>query len=188
MRTREAGTATDAALARCKMHRRHGWRNHGSSRGIMTTHRSTSSAQRARALACAVLAAAGLACERASDAGPEPPSGGDTFVLSYATFESTIDPILTARGCDNLSCHGGGIRGTFQLSPEADNDIAFDFDQARMQVNGADPASSMLLIKPLAESAGGEPHAANPEISGFLSTDDPDYQALLQWIEAGEFR
>jgi hypothetical protein len=97
-----------------------------------------------------------------------------------------IDPRTGWRpSCDNLTCHGGGIRGTFELSPSGDKDVAFDFAQARLQVNGNDPVSSPLIMKPLAPECGGPGHAG-----GFVFTelDNPDYLAILAWIEAGEYR
>lgn len=143
------------------------------------------------AAAIALASAAGLAlatnhgCERPSTTAPEPPGGGQTFVLDFAAFETSVAPILTARGCDNLSCHGGGIRGTFELSPVDDKDLAFDFAQSRLQVNGTEPAASTLLLKPLDEGAGGTAHGGG---AAFASPGDPDYQTLLAWIEAGEYR
>lgn len=132
--------------------------------------------------ALAVAVASG--CERAPTTGPPPPSGGQAYVLDYDVFASSVDPLLSAYGCDNATCHGGGIRGTFELSPAEDKDIAFDFAQARLQVNGYDPVSSPLIMKPLAPECGGPGHAG-----GFVFTelDNPDYLAILAWIEAGEF-
>jgi hypothetical protein len=135
------------------------------------------------ALACAGAVSAG--CERASPADPAPPSGGQVYVLDYDVFASQIDPILTAHGCDNLNCHGGGIRGTFELSPQGDKNAAFDFAQASLQVYPPDPADSPLVVKPLAEECGGTTHAGG---AAFTSLDDPDYLAILTWIEAGEYR
>jgi hypothetical protein len=135
--------------------------------------------------AVVVSVAIPMSCERASSTDPDPPSGGRSFVLDYDAFATVVDPILTANGCDNVTCHGGGIRGTFELSPAANKDVDMDFDQACMQVNGNDPAASPLLRKPLDEAAGGSAHAGG---SAFASTDDPDYQAILAWIEAGEYR
>ena len=105
--------------------------------------------------------------------------------MSFSTFEATIHPVLVARGCSAAGdCHGGGIRGTFELSPPDDVDLAFDFEQSVLQVNGYAHEESPLLTKPLAEPAGGTPHSHEP----FATADDPDYQAILAWIEAGEFR
>jgi hypothetical protein len=116
---------------------------------------------------------------------PPPPGGGSAYVLDYDVFVSDVDPILSAHGCDNLSCHGGGIRGTFELSPSDDKDVAMDFSQARLQVDGDVPEESPLLQKPLSEGAGGAAHAGT---APFDSVDDADYQTILAWIEAGEYR
>lgn len=116
---------------------------------------------------------------------PAPPTGGREFALDFALFTETVAPVLTQEGCDRAGdCHGGGIRGTFALSPVETKDLVFDFEQASMQVDPYDPLESPLLEKPLAEAAGGAPHAHQP----FASTEDPEYRAILEWIERGEFR
>jgi len=127
-------------------------------------------------------------CDIASTDDPEPPTGGREFVLDYDVFVSEIDSILTSRGCDNISCHGGGFRGSFRLSPDMDKDVDLDFFQVGLQVDPTNPAASLLLTKPLAEAAGGLIHTARSGQSSFASTDDPDYQAILAWIEMGEYR
>jgi hypothetical protein len=168
-------------------------RNGTKQQGIMGTSTNASARpwkiRTAAAVTAAAIAGLGLAtghgCDRPSTTSPEPPGGGQTYVLDFASFESQVDPILTARGCDNLDCHGGGIRGTFELSPFNDKNVTFDFSQSRLQVNGADPAARSLLVKPLAEEAGGAAHGGG---AAFASTGDPDYQVLRAWIEAGEFR
>jgi hypothetical protein len=66
---------------------------------------------------------------------PPAPSGGQQIVMSFSQFQSTVEPVLIAKGCDaTADCHGGGIRGTFQLSPPSAKDVHFDFDQASLQV------------------------------------------------------
>jgi hypothetical protein len=127
-------------------------------------------------------------CDMAPNTDPEPPTGGQRYAMDYDVFAAEIDTILTAHGCDNDYCHGGGIRGTFQLSPSTDKDIHFDFLQVSLQVTPADPEGSPVLVKPLAESGGGIAHTADSSRYGFLSTDDPHYQAILAWIEAGEYQ
>jgi hypothetical protein len=120
-----------------------------------------------------------------SPTSPEPAGGGTPFLLSFEQFQSTVQPRLHARGCSaGGDCHGGGIRGTFQLSPASTPDAGFDFEQARLQVWGATPTRSPLLRKPLAESSGGLPHAEE----AFASAEDADYQRILEWILAGEFQ
>ena len=123
-------------------------------------------------------------CDKAPTTGPTPPGGGQNFVLDYNVFTSTIEPILSAYGCDNVACHGGGIRGTFELSPNGNKNFAFDFEQARMQVDGNNPPMSLLAAKPLAPECGGPGHAGGYV---FYRLDHPDYVAILEWIEAGEW-
>lgn len=133
------------------------------------------------------LALAAIAgCRPASPVAPTPPTGGTTYVYDAARFAGDVAPVFSARGCDTIACHGGGIRGTFALSPVGDKDLDFDFEQAVWQVDGDDPAASPLLRKPLAVGAGGAPHAGDAEGGIFATTADPDYQAILAWITAGE--
>jgi hypothetical protein len=136
------------------------------------------------AIACAAIGLCLAACDHASPADPTPPSGGRTYVLSYDSFAASVEPVLSAQGCDNLNCHGGGIRGTFQLSPPNAKDAHYDFNQACMQVTPADPKNSPLAMKPLAEECGGATHGGG---AFFFSLDDPNYVAILQWVESGVF-
>jgi hypothetical protein len=55
-----------------------------------------------------------------------------------------------------------------------------NYDVVTKLVNASDPASSKLLRKPLATRAGGEGHTGGDY---WESTDDPEYQIVLQWIE-----
>lgn len=113
---------------------------------------------------------------------PVPPGGGQSLTLSFEEFEQNVEPVLVRQGCDATGdCHGGGIRGSFQLSPPGAKDTRFDFDQAVLQVAAGSRETSPILTEPLALAAGGTPHGVKP----FDSTSDPDYQALLQWILNG---
>jgi hypothetical protein len=116
---------------------------------------------------------------------PAPPGGGQTLVLSFEQFERDVEPVLVRQGCDATGdCHGGGIRGSFELSPPGAKDVRFDFDQSALQVSVSPRESSPILTEPLALEAGGTPHGFKP----FASTADPDYQAILQWVLDGEAR
>jgi len=113
---------------------------------------------------------------------PPPPSGGQTLVLSFSDFQQSVEPVLVRQGCDATGdCHGGGIRGTFELSPPGAKNEQFDFDQTRLQVYATQRVQSPILTAPLAAHLGGTPHPYKP----FDSTDDPDYQAILSWVMAG---
>lgn len=113
---------------------------------------------------------------------PAPPGGGTSLVLSFAQYQQDVAPILAAHGCDaGGDCHGGGIRGSLQLSPIGDKDPQFDFDQVSLQVLATDREQSPILTEPLALAAGGTPHQTKP----FADTTDVGYQAILDWILAG---
>jgi hypothetical protein len=124
----------------------------------------------------------GLPACSSPTAPPKPPGGGETLVLSYTQFQQAVEPVLVRQGCDATGdCHGGGIRGTYELSPPSAKDDRFDFDQSTLQVYATDRTSSPILTAPLSASAGGTPHPYKP----FASTSDPDYQAIAQWVMAG---
>jgi len=113
---------------------------------------------------------------------PAPPGGGQRLVLSFDQFQQTVEPVLVRQGCDaGGDCHGGGIRGTLELSPQGAKDVQFDFDQVALQVYATNRESSPILTAPLAAHSGGTPHPYKP----FDTTADPDYQAILEWIMAG---
>lgn len=136
------------------------------------------------AIAC-LFALGGCLGDGSTPTGPEPAGGGQERVLDFETFRTTVAPVLHERGCSAMgACHGGGIRGSFQLSPRAARDDAFDFAQAVDQVDDVDHEASALLRKPLAVDAGGSPHG----VEAFASADDDDYVAILAWIRAGELR
>ena len=116
---------------------------------------------------------------------PPPPGGGQTLVLSFSEFQQSVKPVLVRQGCDATGdCHGGGIRGTFELSPPNAKDEQFDFDQTVLQVYATQRAQSPILTAPLAAHLGGTPHPFKP----FASTSDADYQAILNWIMAGSLQ
>ena len=113
---------------------------------------------------------------------PPVPSGGQSFVLSYTQFADSVEPILVAKGCDATGdCHGGGIRGTLELSPPGAKDTRYDFNQVVLQVSGYSPSTSPILTRPLVVDSGGTPHPYKP----FGSTHDPGYLSILGWILNG---
>src|SRR5215470_4708958 len=133
-------------------------------------------------LACCVVLGATLASCSAPTSPPPPPGGGSSLVLSFDRFQQTVEPVLVRHGCDATGdCHGGGIRGTLQLSPPGAKDVRFDFDQISQQVWVGNRDQSPVLTAPLALGAGGTPHPFKP----FASTTDSDYVAIRQWIDAG---
>ena len=128
---------------------------------------------------------AATACGNESATAPPPSLPPQAYVMSYDEFVAAVAPVLSKHGCDNASCHGGSSTLAFRLSPRDHKDPAFDFHQACRQVDASNPAESPLVMKPLAEECGGDTHAGG---SYFYSFDDPDYVAILTWIENGEYR
>lgn len=147
----------------------------------MSATRATARARCWIAAALAALPVAHAGCTSPS-APPAPPAGGRQAALSFAQFEQAIEPILVKHGCDaGGDCHGGGIRGTLQLSPQGTKDVRFDFDQIVLQVSVTAPVQSPILTEPLAQAAGGTPHPMEP----FTTTSDSDYVAIRTWIMSG---
>ncbi len=147
----------------------------------MSAHRRVRRTIAPLALVLSVLPGVVQGCSPPT-APPDPPGGGQTLVLDFARFEQTVEPVLVAHGCDATGdCHGGGIRGSLELSPPGAKDARFDFDQVVLQVSASNRNASPILTEPLALAAGGTPHSVKP----FASTSDADYQAILAWIMAG---
>ena len=155
----------------------------GAHRIVHTTSGHPSATPR-RVLALLALPASLLGCVSPT-APPPPPGGGQALVLSESEFSAQVEPVLVRKGCDATGdCHGGGIRGTFELSPPGAKDAHFDFAQASLQVTATDRDASPLLTNPLDLAAGGSPHPFKP----FTSTADTDYVAIRQWIQDGVLR
>ncbi|MCO6454111.1 MAG: DUF1553 domain-containing protein [Pirellulaceae bacterium] len=100
-------------------------------------------------------------------------------------FDTEVLPLLTSAGCNAAACHGAfGGRGGFQLSlfganPAADHaSIVFQYEGRR--VNLADPASSLLLLKP----SGFVDHAGDLR----LPDDGDGYRLVTLWIQQGARR
>jgi hypothetical protein len=98
------------------------------------------------------------------------------------SFDLDVQPILTARGCNQGACHGKarGQNG-FQLSLLG-FDSEFDYAALTQQARGrrvfpSAPERSLLLAKATAQ----QPHGGGMRI-------DPasdDYRVLLQWVQQG---
>ncbi len=130
-----------------------------------------------------------LAC--IDDPGPHTPLATG----AAAQFELDVQPVLAA-SCANPSCHGTTLRPLelyatqrHRMDPSQDFVAspltAAELDANRYRVAGFvdahDPERSALLTKPLAPSAGGEAHGGDTQ---WGDPDEPDYLAVLAWIEA----
>lgn len=101
---------------------------------------------------------------------------------SVVSFSLDVQPILTARGCNQGACHGKarGQNG-FQLSLLGFDD---EFDYASIVKNArgrrvfpASPERSLLLLKGTAQV----PHGGGIR----LEEDSEEYRTLLRWIAQG---
>jgi len=113
---------------------------------------------------------------------PTPASGGVPTTLDAVMFAEDVEPILQRRGCSDVACHGGQGSGELMLSG------GLNVDADLLAVSGLttpwDPHDSPLLLKPLAEEAGGYTHGGG---TIFASEADPDYQTMLRWLMTEEF-
>ncbi len=98
------------------------------------------------------------------------------------SFVNDIAPIFTRLGCSSSNCHGAlnGQNG-FKLSffgyePETDYKAVVESSEGR-RINRAEPAKSLILLKPTQSVA----HGGGKRFElGSL-----EYHALKEWIEAG---
>ena len=95
-------------------------------------------------------------------------------------FIDRLYPVFEAAQCRMCHAHDGVASGTRLLFPE--RDAAPDRIQAfgrglAVLVDRADPAHSLLLLKP----TGSVPHGGGKR----FPVDSPEYLAILQWIREG---
>src|SRR5712691_6063676 len=109
------------------------------------------------------------------------------------TFARDIDRILTRRGCNDSSCHGGVKgRGGFKLAvygiyPREDYKwiveggtfrvLTTDTDPKHPRISPKEPEKSLLLLKPTFSV----PHGGGLR----FQVGSADYQTILNWIRAG---
>lgn len=138
----------------------------------------------------AILIAVAVVCLSAGCGQVDPGTDAGIGQLDQTTFTTTTQPILDARGCSQQGCHyrdkndpnSGGPGGSFRIFDCSGNSctpeqLLANYDSASGMANIPNPTSSKLLTKPLAD---GIQHLGGDI---FLSTADPDYAAILGWIQ-----
>lgn len=104
----------------------------------------------------------------------------------YQRFKDDVQPILRQHGCGAGSCHGVGQSDFFLTCGDDDDQIAFNFEQARAFVHDTGtPAApevldSQLLRVPLAAAVGGRGHTGGDQ---FPSVEDPEFLTIKSWAE-----
>jgi hypothetical protein len=130
--------------------------------------------------------------------------GGDAPELvvaqaDFPTFQSQVYPVLL-RDCAFFACHGSSERFlqvygpgrarldalTSPLDPVTMDEVVQSYNRALSMIDVQDPASSLLLRKPLALAAGGSGHEGVDAWMRdvYSSKLDPGYAALEAWVRA----
>jgi hypothetical protein len=116
----------------------------------------------------------------------------------FEAYRQNVEPMFSAPraypgtgegGAACVSCHvwQTDIRFALQDMTEMQGGWSWTEEQSRENfevvtrylVNTSDPENSRLLLKPLAEGAGGLEHTGG---AYWDSTQDPEYQSVLEWI------
>ena len=121
----------------------------------------------------------------------EPAASGSTqtATLSYEFFRTKVGPIFLKNRPEHARCYGCHILSNRifhleTLSPGntdwTDEQSKRNFERALEVVVPGDPASSKLLLHPLAPEAGGDPfHSGGRQ---FASQNDPDWLMMAEWV------
>jgi hypothetical protein len=108
--------------------------------------------------------------------------------VDFDTFKSRVQPIFLDKRAGLARCYVCHSQGTpFRLQPLSagnaswtDEESRRNFDAIQRLVVPGDPASSRLLMMPLATRAGGDPF--HPGGKRWSSKDDPEWQMLAAWV------
>lgn len=111
--------------------------------------------------------------------------------LDYQSYKATVEPIFLKKRPTHARCIVCHISANhaFHLEPLnkgattwTDAQSRKNFETVSHLVMPGEPLSSLLLIQPLAHSAGGaEFHSGGRQ---FASQVDPDWQAIAAWVKA----
>lgn len=110
--------------------------------------------------------------------------------LDYRTYVNAVEPIFLKKRPTHarcVVCHAPASHA-FHLEPLNKGATTWTEAQSRKNfamvsnlVKPGEPLASLLLLQPLAASAGGaEFHSGGRQ---FASQDDPDWQAIASWVK-----
>ena len=118
---------------------------------------------------------------------PDMAMGEQLTEISFTTIYKDLDAPAFSCTLAVASCHGGAMpTGMMALESGGLSDMAklmSTYAQVKARANVADPASSLLLKKPLSTAAGGTAHVGGN--SFFKDTSDTIYKRWLLWIQLG---
>jgi hypothetical protein len=109
--------------------------------------------------------------------------------LDFETYRTKVEPIFLKKRAPHarcVVCHSAN-NSAFRLQPLDKATKSWTAEQSRLNfenvknlVKPGNPASSRLLIHPLAREAGGDLfHNGGRQ---FSSKDDPDWNAIANWV------
>ena len=109
--------------------------------------------------------------------------------LDYQVFKARVEPLFLKHRAGHARCYTchAESNNSFRLERLAPGAAFWSEDQSRRNfetvsalVVPGDPASSKLLLHPLAPEAGGESYHSGGRQFG--SKSDPDWRALAAWV------
>jgi hypothetical protein len=113
--------------------------------------------------------------------------------LDYEFFKSRVEPVFLKKRAGHTRCYvcHAESNNAFRLEKLETGAKSWSEEQSRRNfatvstlVTAGDPATSRLLMQPLAPEAGGNVfHSGGRQ---FASRQDPDYQVLAQWISGAK--
>jgi hypothetical protein len=113
--------------------------------------------------------------------------------LDYDIFKRDVEPIFLKKRAGHTRCYvcHAESNNAFRLERLKAGDKFWSDEQSRRNfdvvstlVNPGDPATSRLLMQPLAPEAGGNVfHSGGRQ---FASKQDPDYRKLVAWVSGAK--
>jgi hypothetical protein len=126
-------------------------------------------------------------------AGTANPAPRSTPTLDYGFFTKRVEPIFLEKRPGHTRCYvchaeSNNAFRLEKLAPGAtfwsEEQSRENFDMISALVNPGDPATSRLLLHPLAPEAGGDIfHSGGRQ---FRSKDDPAWKSLVQWVNGAK--
>ena len=126
-------------------------------------------------------------------AGGPGPTSHAAPVLDYEFFKGRVEPIFLKKRAGHTRCYvchsqSNNAFRLEKLSPGssfwAEDQSRRNFENVSSLVNPGDPATSLLLLQPLAPERGGNPfHSGGRQ---FASKHDPDWKTLARWVSGAK--
>jgi len=121
------------------------------------------------------------------------PASRSTPGLDYGFFTKRVEPIFLEKRPGHTRCYvcHAESNNAFRLEKLAPGAIFWSEEQSRRNfetvstlVNPGDPATSRLLLHPLAPEAGGDIYHSGGR--QFRSKNDPAWKSLVRWVNGAK--